>query len=397
MGSRFGAALVTVAAACALLVGAAPSQAAYPLAQNGRIVFEHVDTGSDDIWIINPDGSGATNLTKTADPIFNFQPAISPNAQQIAYVRDDGGPNGSDLWVMNVDGSGQHPLIPGTPEADETPTYSPDGRMLAFVRCSAGNCNVFLAGADGSNPHPLTTFPPAGAGQGAYAPTFSPDGRTIAFEHYVNTGGFSDIWAIGVDGSGQTDLTKTTSTPVFLEFTPDYSPDGQRITYARSEMSGTFIGLMNADGSSQSSITAGHNGNERYPAFSPDGKQLVFVGSSSAPYQHVQLMNPDGSNRRPVTAQDATNEYDPAWEHVYMCGGRRATIIGSDSGESLKGTKGPDVIVANGGKDTIKGLKGKDRICGGAGKDKLIGGKGKDRCVGGPGKDKGKGCEKGKI
>jgi len=69
MGSRFGAALVTVAAACALLVGAAPSQAAYPLAQNGRIVFEHVDTGSDDIWIINPDGSGATNLTKTADPI----------------------------------------------------------------------------------------------------------------------------------------------------------------------------------------------------------------------------------------------------------------------------------------------------------------------------------------
>jgi Ca2+-binding RTX toxin-like protein len=108
-------------------------------------------------------------------------------------------------------------------------------------------------------------------------------------------------------------------------------------------------------------------------------------------------MNQDGSGRHNVSPADASLSYDPAWEHVYTCGGRRATIVGSDSGESLRGTAGPDVIVANGGKDTIKSLKGKDRICGGAGKDKLIGGKGKDRCVGGPGKDSGKACEKGKL
>jgi Ca2+-binding RTX toxin-like protein len=80
------------------------------------------------------------------------------------------------------------------------------------------------------------------------------------------------------------------------------------------------------------------------------------------------------------------SESDPDFESVYVCGGRRATSIGTNSGEKLKGTKRADVIVGNGGNDKIKGKGGNDRICGGAGKDKLVGGKGaKDRCVGGPG------------
>ena len=79
------------------------------------------------------------------------------------------------------------------------------------------------------------------------------------------------------------------------------------------------------------------------------------------------------------------------------CGGRPGTIIGSDAGEKLKGTKRADVIVAGGGKDVVTGLAGSDLICGGPSSDTLKGGKGNDKLFGeaendtlkgGPGKDK---------
>ena len=80
-------------------------------------------------------------------------------------------------------------------------------------------------------------------------------------------------------------------------------------------------------------------------------------------------------------AQDlspATNPSDsnPSWEYVYMCGKRRATIVGDDGPEKILGTKKADVIVGNGGNDKIKGRGGNDRICGGSGRDVLIGGAG---------------------
>jgi DNA-binding beta-propeller fold protein YncE len=69
------------------------------------------------------------------------------------------------------------------------------------------------------------------------------------------------------------------------------------------------------------------------------------------------------------------------------CGGRMATIVGSNKRDVLTGSKFPDVIAGLGGGDVIRGLGGGDIICGGNGRDKMIGGKGGDRLLGGPGKD----------
>jgi subtilisin family serine protease len=82
------------------------------------------------------------------------------------------------------------------------------------------------------------------------------------------------------------------------------------------------------------------------------------------------------------------------------CAGRRATVLGSNGPDVLRGTPGADVILGLGGRDTLSGLKGPDRLCGGAGRDALLGGQGadrllgqagRDRLLGGPGKDRLKG------
>jgi hypothetical protein len=70
------------------------------------------------------------------------------------------------------------------------------------------------------------------------------------------------------------------------------------------------------------------------------------------------------------------------------CGGKVATIVGTNRGEIIVGTAGDDVIVAKGGDDVVYGRGGNDIICGGGGADRLYGEGGNDRLFGGAGRDK---------
>lgn len=74
-------------------------------------------------------------------------------------------------------------------------------------------------------------------------------------------------------------------------------------------------------------------------------------------------------------------------QQVYLCGGRVATIVGTEGDDTLLGTPDDDVIVGLGGDDVIRGFDGEDFICGGNGRDLLVGGQRKDRLWGGPGRD----------
>ena len=66
----------------------------------------------------------------------------------------------------------------------------------------------------------------------------------------------------------------------------------------------------------------------------------------------------------------------------------RATIVGTNKKNRLRGTRRADVIVGLGGNDTISGLNGNDIVCGGKGDDKVSGGSGKDKLYGDSGKDR---------
>lgn len=72
-----------------------------------------------------------------------------------------------------------------------------------------------------------------------------------------------------------------------------------------------------------------------------------------------------------------------AQARVPKCLGKRATIVGTKRADRIRGTRGPDVIVAGRGFDVVRGRGGNDRICGGSGPDYINGGPGRDRIVGG--------------
>ncbi|MGH7129019.1 MAG: calcium-binding protein, partial [Planctomycetaceae bacterium] len=69
----------------------------------------------------------------------------------------------------------------------------------------------------------------------------------------------------------------------------------------------------------------------------------------------------------------------PATAANRRCLGKRATIVGTNGGDRIRGTAADDVIVARGGNDNINSKGGNDIVCAGAGKDKVRGGGGNDK------------------
>src|SRR5215212_1524162 len=155
--------LVALAGAMALLSLAVPvaAQAAFPGA-NGKIAFER----DNQIFLMNPDGSGAAPLTSSSGA--KRDPVISADGRLVAYSYD------RNIWVSNSDGTGARAVTTGGAN-DQAPAFSPDGRRIAFLRGSVGD--IFAVNLDGSGIVDLTNDP---VGQET-DPGWAPDGTRIAY------------------------------------------------------------------------------------------------------------------------------------------------------------------------------------------------------------------------
>ena len=384
--------LCTVLLALAALVAAAPAQAAFAPAKNGQIVFERSSPGISDVFAINSDGSSPLNLTNNVSGGFDDNsPEYSPNGRSITFWRCG---DSCDIALMSADGSGLTNLTPtATPVEETRPTFSPDGKRIAFSSQNASDedtADIFVMNPGGSGQVNLTNTP---APTGEIDATYSPDGRTIFYTRLDAAG--EHIWSMNADGSGQTQLTFGTGD----DFGPTVSPDGKRLAFSRcAGPDCTFAIVVKDLGSGAETPLAGAALDDFEPAFSPDGKRIAFSAEVAPSRRALAVMDADGSGAATITTPSGIDDdSSPAWEHIYRCGGRRATIVGDDGPDKIKGTKKKDVIVANGGKDKVSGRGGSDLICLGKGKDSVNGGGGNDKCIGGKGKDKGKGCEKGKL
>jgi Tol biopolymer transport system component len=302
-------ALVAAAAVAAMGVAAQSASAAYP-GMNGRIAFESTVTGNSEIFAVNADGTGVTNLTQ--DAAADTDPVFSPDGSRIAFVKT--GEGHTNIWVMNADGTSARnltvgPATTGPPAACPTvlgtgvaPTWSPDGSRIAYA--SGGEIMVMNADATGSGKRSLTCTAASVAAESA--PAWAANGQIA----YVRNSP-SDIWAMNADGSGQHPVTATSSVG---ELAPDWSPDSRRIVYTRSGQ----VWTMNADGSGQAAIVSGPGKAGTQPAFAPDGTRIVFDSSAfTAPNgPDIFAMNPDGTAVTRIFGYVPGAELDPTWQPV---------------------------------------------------------------------------------
>ena len=141
----------------------------------------------DSIWAAGANTKRKHLLFSAADvglESFNYYPFdLSPNGRKIAVGGYDGSSDHSRIFVMPADGKGQAAAVspPGPGLGDFDPSWSPDGRRIAFTRYCANpacNNNVFVVRADGSGAFELSQNDPDRYDDSA---VWSPDGRRIAF------------------------------------------------------------------------------------------------------------------------------------------------------------------------------------------------------------------------
>jgi WD40-like Beta Propeller Repeat len=279
---------------------AAPAHAAFPGA-NGKIAFDR----GPDLWVMNQDGSGQTNLTNSPSGVSSGNPAFSPDGTKIAFVSSR---NGSPaLFVMNADGTQPALVFNGTGSpcpSPWAPSWSPDATRLAF-ECGDNSMRIATVRLDGTG---LVALPPTDVRN----PAWSPDGSKIAFAGP----GTIDIYTMSPDGSGMANLTHNSSG---FASRPAWSPDGLEIVYEGDRddpYRSVDLYAVSRDGSQFRRLTSGPL-SEIAGAWSPDRSRIAFTYYDPPPAKgDVYVMNQDGTGASLV----ATNGFNPDWQPVSPAG-----------------------------------------------------------------------------
>jgi Tol biopolymer transport system component len=248
-----------------------------------------------DVYVMNADGSGVTNLTTSPADVASWfsqlDPKWSPDGTNIAYDGDDG------LYVMNADGSDQTKVAAG-----QDASWSPDGTRIAFE--GAGGA-IWSVAPDGSGVVQLTS----GAGFDGF-PAYSPEGTKIAYYHGQG-GGVGEraidlaIYVMNADGSDQTGIADFQANTMGR---PVWSPDSSRLAFDLYFWNQTWdIYVVNVDGSGLADVANDPDRDENNPVWSPDGTTIAFQASyivggvDNTGTFDIYMMDPDGTNQLAVT------------------------------------------------------------------------------------------------
>ena len=263
---------------------AADTSAVKPASFGGGITFSAWNGSAIVVYTMDPDGSRRTAITQGQDPSF------SPDGKRIAFWRYDR--DGGSIYIANADGS-----VRTVTSGGYQPTWSPDGQKLAY-----GCGGICIVNLDGTGQTRLTPAAPVSLSQDVCIrdsdPAWSPDGATIAFtrwpDEHIPTSMclpmgaatnfpfdfWTEVWLVDVDGSNLRPLRDDAGNIVTYAGWPSWSPDGGRLAFYYVNGQEERIDIANVGRSGL--VTAVRRSPVVWgavlgsPAWSPDGTEIIF-------------------------------------------------------------------------------------------------------------------------
>lgn len=175
------------------------------------VLLSEARNGNTDIFLV--DLATLQNRRLTDHPAIDTSPSMSPDGKRLTFTSDRGG--SGQIYIMNSDGS---PLTCPSGGRDTacritfgrgtyfTPVWSPRGDLIAFTKLRNGKFYIGVIGVDGKGERILTESPYLDEG-----PTWSPNGRVIAFFREDAAGAGPRLWSIDLTGDNLKQFETPTS------------------------------------------------------------------------------------------------------------------------------------------------------------------------------------------
>ena len=215
----------------------------------------------------------------------------------IAFVR------GPHIWVQLPSGK-QRQLTDEAEGADAEPTYTRDGRTIAFVRYEGNGSHIWVMNSDGTDQRRVT-----GAVEGSYEsqPAFFPAGLGLVFARRDPSSGWA-VFSVRLDGHGEQLLASGAKNPAI-------SPNRHMLAFVQAR--GGWLRTKDLRTGEEHRLPSWRS---QEPDFSPDGKRLVFVAQrrcESKAFGRLSIMTIGLRGSRPRMLLNACRRsfipYSPAW------------------------------------------------------------------------------------
>jgi TolB protein len=292
------------------VIGKTQPQARVLLAKAGLVAKFSLrySTTKDGLVIIEQPAVGATlkqgsrvtvivSFGSAPKPAAVFAPKGTPLTGNglLAFVAQSPGGYGS-IFTVSANGKGLKRVSSASfPEG--YPQWSPNGQQLLFQATVNQNTDIYVVSADGTGLHRLTLAPSS-----EYHACWAPSGTKFVF--VSDRSGKKGIYAVDLDGK---DVQPLFVSKQFDVDYPAFSPDGKRVVFQSNATGDWNIYSLPINSGAATRLTAGKT-QETNPSFSPDGKQIVYSSDATGHWQ-IYRMNADGSGSRQLTHDSGDDHY----------------------------------------------------------------------------------------